>query len=170
LLREEPTWSLATILTVGQKFEAEGSSLWIQGGLTLPFGGSLGASNLIGLRHFTNDGVISLTGSAVMGTDRVLTYSNYVNRGTNIAANHEIRSRYFENSGLLAANGGSSLPGFRDCEPQWIRRLLRPTKCSSFSLLGFRHFWKFRIGIVTNTFTNACCDADRVDPYRGGGH
>ena len=140
-------------LTVGQKFEAEGSSLWIQGGLSLPFGGSLGASNLIGVRHFTNDGVINLTGSAVMGTDRVLSYSNYVNRGTNIAANHEIRSRYFENSGLLVANGGSlyvdSVTANLSGSP-----LVTTNQVFEFLSPDFDIFGNF-IGIVTNTFTNA---------------
>jgi hypothetical protein len=93
-------------LNIGKSFRMEGHSWHLTGGLTLPFGYSLGASNLVNLRHFTNDGVINITGSENFGMDRTLSYSNYVNHGTNVAAAHYIRSRYFENTACLQANGG----------------------------------------------------------------
>lgn len=98
---------IADTLNVNRSFTVEGNALQIQGALNLPFGYSLGASNLINLRNFTNDGVITMTGSATMGTDRTLSYSNYVNHGTISASAHEIRARNFENSGDLVANGGT---------------------------------------------------------------
>jgi len=93
-------------LNIGRSFVVEGSSFHLTGGLTLPFASSLNASTLLNVRHFTNDGVINISGSEFFGTDRVLNYSNYVNHGTNIAASHEIRTRNFENTGLIMANGG----------------------------------------------------------------
>ena len=61
---------------------------------------------MINVRNFTNDGVINILGSEYFGTDRALSYSNYINRGTNIASSHEIRTRNFENPGCIVANGG----------------------------------------------------------------
>jgi hypothetical protein len=84
----------------------EGNSFHLTGGLNLPAGVNLASNTLLNVRNFTNDGVINLLGSEFFGTDRPLTYSNYVNRGTNIAASHEIRTRYFENPGCIIANGG----------------------------------------------------------------
>jgi len=94
-------------LNIGKSFAVEANSFHLAGGLTLPYGSSIGASNLINVRNFTNDGVISITGSEFFGTDRALSYSNYVNHGTNTAATHEIRTRNFENTGLIIANGGT---------------------------------------------------------------
>jgi hypothetical protein len=74
--------------------------------LNLPVGVNLASNTLLNVRNFTNDGVINLFGSEFFGTDRPLDYLNYVNRGTNIAASHEIRTRNFENSGCIVANGG----------------------------------------------------------------
>jgi len=93
-------------LNIGRSFRLEGASWHLTGGLTLPFGYNLGASNLVNLRNFTNDGIINILGSENFGADRVLSYSNYVNRGTNIAAAHYIRTRNFENTAYLQANGG----------------------------------------------------------------
>jgi hypothetical protein len=94
------------MLNITKSFVVEGDSFELTGGLTLPFGMSLGASNLVNVRNFTNDGIISLTGSERIGTDRTLPYWNYVNRGTNSAAGHFIRSTNFENAGTITANGG----------------------------------------------------------------
>jgi len=93
-------------LNITKSFLVQGDSFHLSGGLTLPSGMSLGASNLLNIRNFTNDGIISVTGSERFGTDRTLPYWNYVNRGTNSASGHFIRSTNFENSGLIVANGG----------------------------------------------------------------
>ena len=74
--------------------------------MNLPLGVNLASNTLLNVRNFTNDGVINVLGSEFFGTDRPLTYSNYVNRGTNIATSHEIRTRNFENPGCIVANGG----------------------------------------------------------------
>ncbi len=140
---------IADTLNIGRSFLVEGSSLHIQGGLTAPFGYGLGASNLVNIRNFTNDGIINLTGPASMGTDRTLSYSNYVNHGTNIATSHEIRTRYFENSGSMSADGGTfyldsvttSLAGNPLIVSNYVFEL--PT----FDFVNFV--------LVTNTYTNA---------------
>jgi len=93
-------------LNIGRSFVVEGNSLHLTGGLSLPSGSGLGASNLLNVLNFTNDGIISLTGSEQFGTDRSVPYSNYVNHGTNRAASHLIRTANFENTGCLAAEGG----------------------------------------------------------------
>jgi hypothetical protein len=61
---------------------------------------------LINVRNFTNDGVISLTGTESFGIAPTPAYWNYVNRGTNSAAGHFIRATNFVNSGSILANGG----------------------------------------------------------------
>jgi hypothetical protein len=94
------------LLNIRKSFVVEGNSLHLAGGLNLPLGLNLASNSLLNIRNFTNDGVINVLGSEYLGTDRPLTYSNYVNRGTNIASSHEIRTRYFENPGCIVANGG----------------------------------------------------------------
>jgi hypothetical protein len=94
-------------LNIGQSFLVEGNSFHLTGGLNLPYGINLGSNNLLNVRNFTNDGVINMVGAQFLGTDRPLSYSNYVNRGTNIAASHEIRTRNFESPGCILANGGA---------------------------------------------------------------
>jgi hypothetical protein len=93
-------------LNITKSFTVEGNSWDLTGGLSLPFGASLGASNVINVRNFTNDGVIFVTGTESFGTDRPFPYNNYVNRGTNEAAAHFIRTTNFDNSGALIADGG----------------------------------------------------------------
>jgi len=93
-------------LSIRKSFVAEGDSFHLTGGLNLPQGVNLASNTLLNVCHFTNDGVINLLGSEYFGTDRPLAYCNYVNRGTNIAASHEIRTENFENPGSILANGG----------------------------------------------------------------
>ncbi|MBM3833920.1 MAG: hypothetical protein FJ403_11750 [Verrucomicrobia bacterium] len=63
------------------------------------------------LRSLVNEGFIQIPGSADLGTGRSLPYATYINRGTNIAFEHRIRSQIFENSGLILANLGPPPPG-----------------------------------------------------------
>lgn len=93
-------------LNIGKSFVVEGQTFHLTGGLSLPVGANLGSNNLINVRNFTNDGIITMSGAQFFGTDRPLSYSNYVNRGTNIASSHEIRTRNFDNPGYILANGG----------------------------------------------------------------
>lgn len=93
-------------LSIGKSFVVEGNSVHFTSGLNLPPGVDLSAATLLNVRNFTNDGIITVAGSEYFGTDRALSYSNYVNRGTNSAASHEIRTRNFENPGTILANGG----------------------------------------------------------------
>jgi hypothetical protein len=94
------------LLNIRKSFVVEGDSFHLTGGLTLPLGVNLSSNTLLNVRNFTNDGVINISGSEFFGTDRPLPYLNYVNRGTNIAASHEIRTANFENPGCILANGG----------------------------------------------------------------
>ena len=94
------------LLQIGKSFLAEGTGLHFIGGLTLPVGVNLASNNLISLRNFTNDGVISISGSENFGEDRPIPYLNYVNRGSNFAGAHFIRTLNFDNPGCLAASGG----------------------------------------------------------------
>lgn len=138
---------IADTLNISRSFVVEGNSLHLLGGLTLPPGAGLGASNLINVRNFTNDGVINLTGSSIFGTDRALSYSNYVNRGTNIASSHEIRTRNFENSGALVANGGTFL-----LDSVTASLLGSPLIVSNNVSTNFT--FDFFTGLRTNVFTN----------------
>ncbi|HYV31090.1 MAG TPA: hypothetical protein VEO53_08315, partial [Candidatus Binatia bacterium] len=95
------------LLQIGKSFLVEGTGLHLIGGLTLPVGVNLSSNNLINLQSFTNDGIINIPGSENFGSDRPAPYLNYVNRGTNIAGAHFIRTRNFENPGCIVANGGS---------------------------------------------------------------
>lgn len=93
-------------LSIGTTFKVEGNGVHFVNGLNLPFGADMSATTLVNVRNFTNDGVINIAGSQSLGSDRTLSYSNFVNRGTNTASTVEIRTRNFENPGLLWANGG----------------------------------------------------------------
>ena len=139
---------IADTLNINRSFVVEANSLHLLGGLTLPLGAGLGASNLINVRNFTNDGIINMTGSSIFGTDRALSYSNYINHGTNIAASHEIRSRNFENSGALVASGGTFL---LDAVTASLvgNPLIVSNDVSSFPFYDF-----FTRRLQTNIFTN----------------
>lgn len=56
-----------------------------------------------GLMSLTNHGLISVPGTAFLGTDRQTPYLNVVNSGTNVAIGHLVRCDYFENSGIFLA-------------------------------------------------------------------
>ncbi len=93
-------------LNIGKSFLAEAHGLDIKGGLSLPLGASWGATNFLGVVDFTNEGIINILQLAKAGTDRPFPYDNYINRGTNTAAAHFIRTLNFENSGSIIANAG----------------------------------------------------------------
>ncbi len=97
---------IADALNISKSLLVEGTSVDFLNGLTLPFGYSLGASNLSGILHFTNHGVIATSGLQAFGTDRPAPYLDYVNYGTNFAATHAIRSVSVQNPGCIAATGG----------------------------------------------------------------
>ncbi len=135
-------------LNIAKSFVVEANSLHVTGGISLPPGASLTASNFLNVRNFTNDGIITVPGTALYGTDRALSYSNWVNHGTNTAASVEIRTRNFENSGALVANGGSFLVDTVNAS-----LLGKPLVSSNFMVtnITFDFFTSF---LVTNIFTN----------------
>jgi hypothetical protein len=119
------------MLRIGKSFVIEGNSWHLTGGLNLPLGITLTATNLLGLRNFTNDGILTMQSSQNFGADRATPYANYVNRGTNIGGTHFIRTTNFDNSGLLVANDG----------PLSVDTLTASLQGNPLSL-------------ITNTFTN----------------
>ena len=134
-------------LNIGKSFLIEGNSFHLTGGLTLPVGVNLASNTLLNVRNFTNDGIINILGSEFLGTDRPLSYSNYVNHGTNIAASHEIRTRYFANTADLVANGGVfTLDAV-------TANLVGNHLVESNSFVT-NVFFTFGGGFVTNVFTN----------------
>ena len=138
---------IADGLTIGRSFAVEANTLHLLSRLTLPPGSGLGASNLINVRQFTNDGTLNLSGPSIFGTDRALSYSNYINRGTNIASSHGIRTRNFENSGALIASGGTFLLD------SVTASLMGNPLIVSNSLVTNLTF-DFNFGLQTNVFTN----------------
>ncbi len=94
------------VLTIGQSFLVEGQGLHIRGGVVMAPNGSWAATNLQKIVNFTNDGNITVSRIANLGADRLSPYNNYVNRGTNTAATHFIRTLNFEDRGAIIASGG----------------------------------------------------------------
>lgn len=93
-------------LNVYKKFQIVAKDLHVEGGINFPSGSSWGNTNLVNVMNFTNDGIIQLPGVANVGTDRASPYASYVNRGTNLATSHYIRSTYFENTEWISSSGG----------------------------------------------------------------
>lgn len=93
-------------LFVDNKMLLDAVSLDLRGGLSLPFGSSWGATNVLRLIHFTNHGVLNIPGSGSYGTDRPNRYAEFINYGTNSAAAQFIRATQFVNTGILRASGG----------------------------------------------------------------
>jgi hypothetical protein len=133
-------------LNITKSFVVEGNSVRIAGGVFLPIGGDLGATNVINTFNFTNDGFILLSGTEWFGTDRSLSYSNYVNHGTNQASGHFIRSRNFENSGLLVASDGLLTVDALSAS------LVGNPQVETTSLIT-NVFFDFFFGLQTNVFT-----------------
>ena len=93
------------VLSVNKSFAIEATDLNITGGLTLPFGASWAASNVIGVTHFTNSGLINIFNSGSFG--EAGPYETFVNSGTIGASSLLVRALDFQNSGFLSANGGT---------------------------------------------------------------
>ena len=144
-------------LNVFHSFVVEGSSFQLSAPLTLPFGSSIGNSNFVNIRNFTNDGILAVTGVENFGNDRALAYSNWVNHGTNSAAGIEIRTRNFENSGALVVDGGvfylDALTATLNGVPQVESTVLFTNITFDFT------------GLVTNvfSFTNVLTAAPKIE-------
>src|SRR5439155_24602829 len=101
-----PHLVVADPLSVRKSMVLDSRGLDVTGGLTLPAGANWGNTNVVELYSFTNRGIINIPQSDFAGTDRANPYDNYINRGTNNAASHQIRTHNFQNSGCLLANAG----------------------------------------------------------------
>ena len=135
-------------LTVNQRLRFDAPSVHIKSNaaLTFPPTWNWGSSNMQNIVHFTNEGVVTVPGIAVLGTDRGTPYMNLINRGTLSAQSHSILGDYFESSGSMVAHSS----GFR-YDGRKVCLLGRP-----FSQ-GFTITTNFFIGpggITTNYFTN----------------
>jgi hypothetical protein len=87
----------------------QGDGLDVEGGVNLPFGTSWAATNIQDIMNFTNAGVINIIKTANAGADRDLPYNHFINRGTDNAGAHFVRTLNFDNSGSLIASAGPLL-------------------------------------------------------------
>lgn len=101
-----PHLVIADPLSVRKSMVLDSRGLDVTGGLTLAPGANWANTNVVELYSFTNRGIINIPQSDFAGTDRANPYDNYINRGTNSAASHQIRTRNFQDSGCLVANVG----------------------------------------------------------------
>jgi hypothetical protein len=134
-------------ISVGQKLKLNLDGLDLVGSLTLPYGSSWGATNVLNLNNFTNRGTLSLTGSGFFGADRPSPYANFVNSGTVSASSEFVRAQNVENRGILSAGGGLlSIDALR------ARFLGAPTLL--FTNIFTNIFFGFT-NVVTNIVTNS---------------
>ncbi len=94
-------------LNVRQTLQIRAKGLDVEGALSFPPRANWASSNVIGLLHLTNNGLINTSGAAFVGSDRPQPYSNYINHGTNLAIAHYIEANNFQNTALVAATGGA---------------------------------------------------------------
>ena len=134
-------------LRVGKSIKVTGESVTFGAGLLTPPGYGLGASNLIGIRNFTNDGVMTIGGFENFGTDREDPYLSFVNRGTNSAPSIFLRSELVDNPGCLASTGGPL-----NIETTTLNLAGRPYVATNMISTNFFFDQFFRL--VTNVFTN----------------
>jgi hypothetical protein len=138
---------IADTLNIGRSIKLQGQSLHLQGGLTPPFGYSLGASNLVGILNLTNDGGIFVAGTEAFGTDRSQPYQTFINRGTNVAYSQFVRSGLVDNSGTLRSVGG----------PMNLDALTMSAAGLSYAAVSnvvTNVFFDVFVGFVTNVTTN----------------
>jgi hypothetical protein len=138
---------IGDLLRIGKSFKVVGDSVTFVNGLTTPLGYSLGASNLVGIRNFTNDGVILLGGLENFGMDREDPYLSFVNRGTNSAYTIFLRSDVVNNSGCMVSSGGPM-----NIETPTLTLAGRPYVATNMVFTNFFFDPFFRL--VTNVFTN----------------
>ena len=104
-----PRVQLHDSLTVNQRLRVDSSSVHVRSnaGLTFPANWAWGNSNMVNVMNFTNDGVVTVPGAAVLGTDRGFGYSNIINRGRFSAPLYSVLGDYFENWGDIQAHSGN---------------------------------------------------------------
>ena len=93
-------------LAINNTFRLDATGLVNENALTLPFGSSWARTNVLNLRHLTNHGVITLSGSGFFGSDRAEPYENFINTGSISGASLFVNSTSFDNSGHLEARSG----------------------------------------------------------------
>jgi hypothetical protein len=98
---------LSDTLRFGKRFRVDADSLHIRQGLDLPFGMSWGATNVLRVRNFTNDGAIFIPQLANFGADRPEPYQNFVNNGAIVASALFVRSQNVDQPGTISATGGN---------------------------------------------------------------
>lgn len=95
-------------LSVRQQLRLEAGGVHVKSNAALIFPPSSDwtASSMVNIYNFTNDGLVSVPGPAFVGSDRGFDYSNFINRGTNIADTWSIRADNFANPGCMVAQAG----------------------------------------------------------------
>jgi hypothetical protein len=102
-----PHVEINDVLNVRKSFALEATDVNITGGLTLPFGANWDQTNVIGLAYFTNSGTINIFQSGFFGAAPAEPYQTFINSGNIGASSLFVGALDFQNSGCLAANGGS---------------------------------------------------------------
>ena len=143
-----PRIVLHDFLSVNQRLRLDAPSVHVKSnaGLAFPPGWNWGSSNMQNIVNFTNEGFVSVPGTAVLGTDRGTPYTNLINRGTLSAQSYSILGDYFESSGSIVGHASH----FR-YDGRKICLLGRPF---AQELVITTNFFIGPGGIVTNLFTN----------------
>jgi hypothetical protein len=148
-------------LNVNQRLRLDATSLHIKpsGGLTFPPNWSWGASNVVNVMNYTNEGFVTVPGIATLGPDKGSGYANVINRGSHTAQLLNIASDYFENSGSMAA-----LSGYLRANGRSIALRGQPIRQETIITTNFIFFPVFSTNYVTNTvFAGAATLTSRGD-------
>jgi len=93
-----------------QSFEVDSPALTVNGVLALEGKiQKLNARNLIGIREFENNGVISVAEEALFGYDTSSGFDSFVNHGSIFSFSSSYKSDYFENSGDINASSAINI-------------------------------------------------------------
>jgi hypothetical protein len=135
-------------LSIGKLLRLDARSLTVNGGLSLPFGSSWAASNVLNVSRFTNNGIINIPRDGFFGADRAAPYATYINTGSNSAAGQFIRATTFDNTGCIVASGGLLTIQARNASLQGVPMVVT-NEVTTNSFFNF-----FTGTFVTNIFTN----------------
>jgi hypothetical protein len=139
-----------------QKLKFRGNSLDIKGsgGLIFPPGANWASTSMVNIVYFTNNGIVSLTGSQFAGPDRGYGYYTFVNRGTNTAQVQSIQADYFDNPGCMAALSGAFTLNADRVQLRGRPATISTTLFTNLFFSGFG-FGTLITNVTTNVLTNA---------------
>jgi hypothetical protein len=135
-------------VNVQQSLRLEGQGVHVKAGgqLNFPPGSDWNATSVVNVNNFTNDGTVNVPGAALVGSDRGFPYSNFINRGTNIAGAWSILANTFENPGCIAAqSSGFTLNA---------NTVTLHGRTPVVGVTLFTNFFTFPLTVVTQAVTN----------------